>query len=462
MILEEFTNLKDYFLPYQNRWLDDDSPIKIWEKSRRIGATYIQSYEDVMDCAMDKGYDVWFSSADESAAREYIGYCEQWTKFLKIAAKKKGKVIVDSDEDIKAFVIEFANGRKIHALSSNPKAFRSKGGKVVLDEFAHHDNQDALWAAAKPCVTWGYPLRILSTHNGQNCRYFKFVDEVKKGISNWSLHTTSVQLAVKEGLVDKIYDRETTEQERQKWLEEQRINCFDQYTWLQEYCCEAVDEATAFLPYELISTCETENLYQELSQLTGDIYVGMDIGRKKDLSVIWVIEKLGLVNYTRMVKILEKAEFRIQEQVLESILRHKNLRRCCIDATGLGMQLAENAQLKFGKYRVEPITFTNRVKEDLAYNTRTHFENKTVYIPSEKDIREDLHSLRRVSTTAGNIRFDVEKSDASGHADRFWALALALHAAQAKPWPIHIATRNRRKSIDMTKGLFDGIDWDTY
>ncbi len=86
MELNEFTNLKDYFLPYQNRWLDDDSPIKIWEKSRRIGATYIQSYEDVMDCAMDKGYDVWFSSADESAAREYISYCEQWTKFLKIAA----------------------------------------------------------------------------------------------------------------------------------------------------------------------------------------------------------------------------------------------------------------------------------------------------------------------------------------------------------------------------------------
>nr|BDD48256.1 hypothetical protein 6 [bacterium] len=459
--------IKEYFLPYQNRWLDDKSPIKIWEKSRRIGATYVQSYEDVMDCVKDKGYDVWFSSADESAAREYIAYCEQWTKFLKIAAKKQGKIVVFSDENIKAFVIEFANGRKIHALSSNPKSFRSKGGKVVLDEFAHHDNQDALWAAAKPCITWGYPLRILSTHNGQNCRYFKFVNQIKKGEQssskkNWSLHTTSIQLAVEEGLVDKIYGRSTTEQERQEWIEEQKNNCFDEYTWLQEYCCEAVDEATAFLPYELISTCETENLYQELAQLTGDIYVGMDIGRKKDLSVIWIIEKLGLVNYTRMIKILEKTEFRIQEEILENILKHRNLRRCCIDATGLGMQLAENAQQKFGKYRVEPITFTNRVKEDLAYNLRVHFENKTVYVPSEHEIREDLHSVRRVATTAGNIRFDVEKSDASGHADRFWALALALYAAQAKPWPIHIATRNRRKSIEMTKGLFDSIDWDTY
>lgn len=30
-----------YFLPYQQRWLNDNSKVKIWEKSRRIGATYV-------------------------------------------------------------------------------------------------------------------------------------------------------------------------------------------------------------------------------------------------------------------------------------------------------------------------------------------------------------------------------------------------------------------------------------
>ena len=164
-----------YFLPYQLRWLADESPIKIWEKSRRIGATYVQSYEDVRDCVSKKVPAVWFSSADESAAREYIAYCEQWTKLFNMAAKPLGQVVIDSEKDIKAFVIEFANGTKIHALSSNPKGFRSKGGKVVLDEFAHHDSQDDLWKAARPCITWGFPLRILSTHNGKNCRYYKYV-----------------------------------------------------------------------------------------------------------------------------------------------------------------------------------------------------------------------------------------------------------------------------------------------
>ena len=30
--------------------------------------------------------------------------------------------------------------------------------------------------------------------------------------------------------------------------------------------------------------------------------MGMDIGRKKDLSVIWILEKLGNVKYSRMLR----------------------------------------------------------------------------------------------------------------------------------------------------------------
>jgi phage FluMu gp28-like protein len=444
-------NLNKYFLPYQQRWLNDNSKVKIWEKSRRIGATYVQSYEDVRDCISKKVPSVWFSSADESAAKEYILYCEKWTKLFNIAAKPLGNIVIDSEKDIKAFVIEFSNGTKIHALSSNPKGFRSKGGKVILDEFAHHDSQDELWKAARPCVTWGFPLRILSTHNGKNCRYYKFIEQVIKGKLRWSLHTTPIQLAVEEGLVDKIYGRKTTDEEKQNWIKEQREDCFDEYTWLQEYCCEAIDETSSFLTYELINTCELDDLYKDLFDITGDIFVGMDIGRKKDLSVIWILELLGNVKYTRFIKEMEKTPFHIQEEILSNILKHRNLRRCCIDSTGLGMQLAETAQRKFGQYKVEPITFTNKVKEELAYNLRINFEDKTVYIPGEHEIREDLHSIRKITTTAGNIRFDVEKSEASGHADRFWALALALQAAGCNAGPINITSRARRESYETTK-----------
>ncbi len=442
----------EYFLPYQMKWLNDKSKIKIWEKSRRIGATYVQSFEDVQDCINKKVPAVWFSSADESAAKEYIDYCEKWVKFFHAVAKSRGEQVIDSDKDIKAFVIEFKNGTKIHALSSNPKAFRSKGGKVVLDEFAFHNNPDELWKAARPCITWGYPLRILSTHNGQNCLYYKFIDQVVKGKLNWSHHKTPIQLAVDEGLVDKILQRKTTREERDAWIQNEKDNCFDEYTWLQEYCCIAVDEACAFLPYDLISTCELDDILRPLSEIKNDMFIGMDVGRKKDLTVIWVLEKLENILYTRSVIELVKMPFHKQEEILSEVLSCKPFRRCCPDSTGIGMQLSENAQIKFGKYRVEPIMFTNRVKEELAYCLRTHFEDRTVFIPKQHEIREDLHSIRRITTTANNIRFDADRSD-NGHADRFWALALALHAAGNGTGEIHISSRQKFETLKLVNGF---------
>lgn len=64
--------------------------------------------------------------------------------------------------------------------------FVQKAGKTVLDEFAHHKNPMMMWRAAKPCITWGYPLRILSTHNGQQALFFRFIAQILKGELNWS------------------------------------------------------------------------------------------------------------------------------------------------------------------------------------------------------------------------------------------------------------------------------------
>lgn len=117
------------------------------------------------------------------------------------------------------------------------------------------------------------------------------------------------------------------------------------------------------------------------------------------------------------------------------------------------MQIAETAQRDFGKYRVETVMFTNKSKEEMAYNLRTNFEDKSVFIPSDHDIREDIHSIRRISTKAGNIRFDADTSEVNGHADRFWALALALIACSTPSEPVNITTRKRYETLKMTEGF---------
>jgi len=446
-----------YFLPYQRQWIDDESMIKLIDKSRQTGFTFTQSYEDVRDAIQDK-WDTWFSSSDLGNAAEYIEYCKFWSHILNIAAKDLGYDVIDKHKDIKAFRIVYANGRRITALSSSPKALRGKHGKVVLDEYAWHDNPLEMWRAAKPATTWGYPLRILSTHNGQNSLFNGFVKDIQAGRKqHWSLHRVTVHQAVEQGLYDKIKGRKTTPRERKAWIRELEDDCYDYDTFLQEYCCTPVDESTAFLTYAMLETVEMQNIQTGLQDIKGDLFVGMDIGRRKHLSVIWVVERLGHVLYTRLVKPIEKAKFQTQRELLWEILKHPKIYRCCIDDTGLGMQLAEETQDKFGSQRVEAVTFTNKVKEELAYGLRNRIEDRGVYIPRDPIIREDLHSIRKQVTAAGNIRLDTA-NDKTGHADNFWACALACHAAKTDVGPIIVKSGKRRSMTDKLFGYSERFD----
>lgn len=428
------SDLNAYFLPYQTKWLRDEARFKIWEKSRRIGATYVQSYEDVRDAARaKKSMDVWFTSADLTAAKEYIHYCGQWARMFNMAAEELGEIVLDSEKDVKAMVIEFATGRRVHALSSNPTAFRSKGGKLVVDEYAFHGQPDALWKAAIPVITWGYPVRILSTYNGKGNRYYRMVEEAKKG-NQWSLHTTSIEDAVAQGLADKIMGRRLTEAERRQWIEELRDAAGDEETWQQEYMCVPVDEATAWLTWELIASGEHNDAGNRDLYKGGDCYVGMDIGRRRDLTVIWVVELVGDVLWTREVITLRKKKFAVQLDALADVFTRYNVRRACMDQTGMGEKMVEDAKTAHGEYRVEGVLMTGPVKQHLATIIKQRFEDRQVRTPPDRTIRESHHAVRKITTVAGNPRFDADRTEL-GHADEFWAHALAAHAAEKTVQP---------------------------
>jgi len=91
------------------------------------------------------------------------------------------------------------------------------------------------------------------------------------------------------------------------------------------------------------------------------------------------------------------------------------------------MMLAEHLVQKYGAV-VEPVTFTAALKERLAPMVKQAFEERTVRIPDNREVRADINSVKRFVTLAGNVRFDAEHTD-RGHADRFWALAMVVNAA---------------------------------
>lgn len=448
-----------YFMPYQKRYIIDTSRYKIVEKSRRIGMTYAESYDNTAFCALNKGQKVWFSSADLSASEEFIDYIEYWARVLSVGAKKVGEVIIDSDDDVTAHRVRFASGSEVNAISSNPSKFRSKGGRVILDEFAHHKNAEKLFAAAKPSMMWGSEMRIISTHNGDQS-YFNFLlNEVKKGVEGsmhkWALHRTTLEEAIEQGLVDKILKRSATPED----IEEFKQDCFSGMTQEainEEYfCIPRSDSSSHLLSYELLNPIEREDILSDIfeTKIEGNLYIGFDVARRKHFSVIWVLEQLGEILYTRKLYEMRNMSFENQREILYGVLEHPQLRRCCIDASGLGMQIAEEAQKRFGTFKVEPVAFTNAVKEDLATHTYVMVEGRKVLIPRDKIIRDDLYSVRAVTTSAGNVRYEAEETE-HGHADRFWALALALHSAKSNAGPVTVASRGRRESNKLMDNFF--------
>jgi len=195
--------------------------------------------------------------------------------------------------------------------------------------------------------------------------------------------------------------------------------------------CRPSNDAAAFLSYELISGCEYgagEAWETDLATAGGALFVGFDVARKGDLSVIAVWEKVSGTFFLRRLIVMKNVTFDQQERTLYDLLDMPNVRRCCIDSSGLGMQLAERAVQKYGA-KVEAVRFTPAVKEELAYPLRAHFEDKTVRVPHDRNLQSDLRAVKKETTASGNVRFAADHG-ANGHADRFWALALGLHAGK--------------------------------
>jgi phage FluMu gp28-like protein len=128
--------------------------------------------------------------------------------------------------------------------------------------------------------------------------------------------------------------------------------------------------------------------------------------------------------------------------------------RTCIDNTGLGIGWVDDAQDKFGESRVEGVTFTGPVKEALAYPLRGSMEDRTMRIPYDPKIRADLRQVTKQVTPSGNIRFTAERT-VDGHADHFWALALAKQAASSPSAPIEFMSSGQARGHD-AQGFLNG------
>jgi phage FluMu gp28-like protein len=306
-------------------------------------------------------------------------------------------------------------------------------------------------------------MELISTHRGSQNFFNELIREVreKNNPKKISLHRVTLQDALEQGFLFKLQQKLALDDPIQAMDEAAyfdfiKSGCADSESFEQEYCCNPADDNAAFLEYGLIASCEYpsgqqwEISYGEFAATAHQrqFYAGLDIGRTHDLTVLWIVEKLGDTLYTRKVITLKGMAKPDQEKVLYPWLEH--LRRACFDYTGLGIGWGDDALRKFGKSTIELVTFTGRIKEEMAFALRGRFEDKTIRIPYDNFIRADLRAVKKQLTTSGNIRFIAESSE-NGHADRFWAVALAVLAASTPSLEIEFASsgvRSTHRALD--------------
>ena len=407
--------LSEILMPYQRRWAEDAARFKIGLWSRQTGKSFATACEAVLDCgAQPKGStDLWVVlSAGERQALEWMEKAKRWSEAVKATVDSYDEIRSSADALMSRAEIRYANGSRIVAIPANPDTARGYSANLVLDEFAIHERPFDIWAAIYPSITNPLSgrkrLRIVSTPKG---RGNKFADLWEHN-DTYSKHRVTIEDAVGMGLpVD---------------LDELKAGVDDPDIWAQEYMCEFIDNTSVLLPYEMLGRCESADIADDG---VSPVYIGMDVGRSRDLSVIVTAVKLGDVLAVTEVETLRRMPFGEQLEILLAKGSGSRVRKALVDSTGIGAMLAEEAQRKGGA-RFEGVSFNVQTKGEMYALMRRRFEERGVRIPVDRELREDLHAVQRVVSTGGNVTYAAPRTP-DGHSDRAAALALAIRAASS-------------------------------
>lgn len=445
---ETMLSPKDLLYPLQRKFVDDRAQYKIAVTTRQWGKSTCTSGEAVHDAITDPGTKWVCMSAGERQSIEWLSKAKEWLAAYKMAieeiAEDRGGL---AEGLLRSSEIVLANGSRIIAIPANPSTARGYSANVILDEFAYHEDPRGIWAAMFPSTTnalagtfldrWramvkgedtnirrDLKLRVVSTFNGRNNKFFELWEKAKE--NGYSAHLVTIHDAIADGMpldADKL-----------------KAALDDPELWAQEYECQPLDSSTVLLPYDLIATCESPEAWAVppaeywFAQPAAPLFIGLDFARKRNLSVAWSSELLGDVMQTR--EVLEMRDTSTPDQIDLLRPRVQKCRRIAVDYTGPGVGLGDYLVKEFGEYnpdkhlygKVELVTFTQNAKVDMFSKLRMRFETRGVRVPVSRAIREDLHSMQRVVSQAGGITYRAANTE-DGHADRCTALALCARAA---------------------------------
>lgn len=437
----------------QDVFWDHKTKTLILHWSRQIGKSYTLAGWAVDRLLRYPGRLVTVLSNSRDNGSEFVMKCQD-------VCEKLGQAIQveDLSEDLKydnmRFEVRIVIGGKvgrIKVLAANPRTARGFSGDLILDEFAFHEDSRAIWEAAEPIISSNpdFLCRIASTGNGKLNMFYQLISEGRIPVNRMRRSDAWRRDELK--IYSAIDGREITP-------DEARAEASDKRAYDQNYECAFADEHMALLTHELISAAERDlvpideqewspSSLQRMYRAEGELFLGQDFARTQDLSVQAVIEKVGGMHRTVGLLVMRDMRTPAQQRQLALVASMPRFQKASLDMTGNGLGLVEYAQEDevYG-HKIEGVNFastepistriasegrktpTARVTEIMATNLVGVFEDRAIEIPSDPDLRDDLRKPEKIVSPGGRVSIAAAR-DASGHADYFWAYALAIRAA---------------------------------
>jgi phage FluMu gp28-like protein len=418
---------------YQVRHLNNRAKFRWITKSRQIGFSWVLALEALARCHLRDGYTSIFVSYSQDEAKERILGARQAFEELPLAYQKR--LVVDSRTEL-AFESNSAKGQLSRIISVPSKPPRGKRGDVTLDELAHYVNDRTVYTGSTAIIlrTHGQ-LTGCSTPLGRRGIFWEIArQEVRpyphhsRQVVPWwlcSFFCTDVDRAAREA------PTMSTEEAVRTFGTPGIVEQFDSLpveNFEEEFCVKFVDESYSFYPYNLILPCTSDDVelvadITDLPRPKGRYVAGFDVARTKDRSALAVFDQVDQRYTCKLTRTFKNVRFDEQEGELRRFLEHVPVARLAIDNTGVGMHLAENLARDYPQVVPEP--FSNESKERWCTQVKLLLQRQDIALPKDRRLVGEIHSIKRRVLPSGKVGFDSEHQD-GGHADLFWAVALAV------------------------------------
>ena len=432
---------------------------RIINKSRQVGFSFLTAAESLARSHLRLGHRSIHVSYNLSDAKEKISTARLiWAE---LPLRYQLRLVVDTKTEL---AFEDSRGRRRSRIISNPsRPPRGKTGDVYLDELAHVANDQEIYKGATALILRsGGQLTIGSSPLGQRGVFWQiYAEQVRKYpqfqrffVPWWFCHSFCVDVP-RAAIEASGLDCEERVQAFGTDGIKAQFESLPLEDFRSEFDADFVDEARSFLPFELILPCTDPDLEPaedpeevDISKIRGRLVGGFDVARVEDLSVLSLFDEVGEgAEASRTCLLLLKLNnmpYPQQLEICRRLLSRLPVARFRIDETGVGKVLTEILAEDFGEI-IEGVALSMQKKEALAVGFKIQLQRRGLVLPRRRDVTSDLHSIRRVTTSSGNIIFRCERTSGErkkeGHADIFWSFALACYEERrARRAPIAVRT----------------------